>query len=257
MTPRLYTPQPFAPDAVIAISEGQAHYLRTVLRGGPGDEVLLFNGQDGEWRGTIGALHKKHGAVTLMAQTRPQQDEPDFWLCFAPIKHKAIDFLVEKATELGAASLRPVLTHHTNTNRVNTARLQTHAVEAAEQCERLTVPQVGDPLSFAAWLEGWPAGRTLLYGDETGGGMPIRDTLTRQETSSQGAKGAGKYAILTGPEGGFSSQELKQLRALPHAMPISLGPRVLRADTAALAALTCLQVFAGDWHARPRWRTVD
>jgi 16S rRNA (uracil1498-N3)-methyltransferase len=239
---RLCVAADLAPGLSIGLSAAQAHYLRAVLRLDRGAAVALFNGRDGEWLGRIEGLGKGWCSMALEGRLRAQEPEPDLWLVFAPIKRGRIDFLAEKATELGVSELRPVITRRTIVERVNIERLAANAVEAAEQTQRLTIPVVREPEPLDRALEGWPVGRRLLLCDETGGGAPI----------AEAARGvAGPLAVLTGPEGGFAETELDALRKLPFVTPVGLGPRVLRADTAALAALAVLQAVAGDWNVRP------
>jgi 16S rRNA (uracil1498-N3)-methyltransferase len=243
---RLFVEHPLAAGGAVGLTPEQAHYLRSVMRLGPGTPLLLFNGRDGEWRARIDGLGKGWASCAVESRTRPQSAGPDLWLVFAPIKRARIDFLAQKATELGVAALWPIFTRHTAVGRVNRERLQANAVEAAEQCERLTVPAVMEPAELEAALARWPAGRRILLCDESGGGMPIADAL-----AVTGTKPA-PWAVMIGPEGGFAAEELDRLRKLPIVTAVGLGPRVLRADTAALAALACWQAIAGDWRgARP------
>jgi 16S rRNA (uracil1498-N3)-methyltransferase len=239
MTPRLFVEDDLAQGAVLTLDGPRAHYLRDVLRLGVGAEVLLFNGRDGEWQAKVIATAKRSLNLVLETQTRPQAPEPDLWLCFAPVKKARIDFIAEKATELGVSALVPVLTRRTNVERVNLERLRANAVEAAEQTERLTVPDVREPASLDQMLKSWLATRRLLIADETGGGKPILDALADAQP--------GPWAVLIGPEGGFTREELDRIAALPGVLPVGLGPRILRADTAAIAALACLQAAIGDW----------
>jgi len=244
---RLYVDAPLAADQVVGLDHQCAHYLRAVLRLDRGAHVALFNGRDGEWLARIDGLGKGWASLAVLDQRRAQAAEPDIWLAFAPIKRARLDFLVEKATELGASVLQPVWTRHTDVSRVNTDRLAANAREAAEQCERLTVPAVREPARLAELLDGWPAGRHLLLCAETGAAAPVADVLA-------GAAAAGDTApwgMLTGPEGGFRADELDGLRRLPFVTPVGLGPRVLRADTAAVAALACWQAHLGDGGTRP------
>lgn len=245
--PRLFVEGPLDENGDAMLFAREAHYLRHVMRRGPGDSVILFNGRDGEWEGTITALRKAGGAVRLVRLTRPQQAEPDLWLLFALLKKAPLDNLVVKATELGVSVLWPVSTRHTVVARVNVARLRAQVVEAAEQCERLTVPDIHAPQPLDAALDAWPRDRRLFVCDETGGGAPIMDALARAAP--------GPAAFLLGPEGGFARSELDRLRELPFATLVGLGPRVLRADTAALAALACWQAKLGDWRERPAFRS--
>lgn len=244
---RLFVEAPLRAGASVPLAEAQAHYLLHVMRMAAGGEVALFNGQDGEWRASLLPMGKKKADALVTERVKPQAGTPDIWLAFAPIKHGRIDFLVEKATELGVSALQPVMTARTIASRVNTERLSAHAVEAAEQCERLTVPPVEEPRRFAQWLAEWPQDRLLIYGDETGQGLQPKELFTTWPEASR------KWAVLVGPEGGFTPEELERLRAAPFAHAISLGPRVLRADTAALAALTCVMAWCGDWDNRPRF----
>jgi len=192
--------------------------------------------------------------VALVGEsTREQEGEPDLWLCFAPVKRARIDYIAEKATELGVSVLQPVVTRHTIVERVNVERLRANAVEAAEQTERLSVPEVRAPIDLTRLLGGWPAGRRLLMCDETGGGPPIADVLAGLDAAARAAP----WAIVVGPEGGFAETELALLRRIKDVTAVGLGPRILRADTAALAALAVWQALAGDWR-RPTPRlTAD
>jgi 16S rRNA (uracil1498-N3)-methyltransferase len=244
---RLFVEASLHAASSVPLTEGQAHYLLNVMRLAVGSQVAVFNGRDGEWRATLQPISKKKADLLLVEPLKPQSFTPDVWLVFAPIKHGRIDFLAEKATELGASALVPVMTARTIASRVNTDRLQANAIEAAEQCERMEVPPVREPQSFAQLLAGWPQDRILIYGDETGQGLPPGELLPILPAS------AGTLAVLVGPEGGFTPAELEQLRQCPFARAISLGPRVLRADTAGLAALTCVMAWRGDWDNRPRF----
>jgi len=227
----------------VALDADRAHYLRNVLRLEAGASVSLFNGRDGEWTGRIDDLSKRGAIVVLARQTRSQTAEPDVWLVFAPIKRARIDFIAEKATELGVSLLQPVFTQHTAMTRVNIARLRANAIEAAEQTERLSVPQLREPVTLDALLKSWPVERHLLLADEAGGGRPIAQALGSLDETARRAP----WAVLVGPEGGFDRGELDQLRKLPFVVSVGLGPRILRADTAALAALACWQALIGDW----------
>jgi len=224
------------------LAPAQSHRLRNVLRLGGGAEIALFNGRDGEWRGRIDGIGKGRCLAALEERTRGQQPEPDLWLVFAPVKRARIDYLVEKATELGVAALYPVRTQRTIVERVNLERLQANAVEAAEQTERLTVPKVHPPETLTALIASWPQTRRLIVCDERGRAPPIADVVAGlRERLAAGA------AVLIGPEGGFTETELDGLANLPFVNAVSLGPRILRADTAALAALAVFQALAGDW----------
>ena len=236
---RLYRTDDLAAGASILLTDSQAHYLRTVLRLEPGATLALFNGRDGEWAARIEGFSKRAGTVAVTKQRRPQEAEPDLWLLFAPLKRARTDFLVEKATELGVSHLCPVVTRRTVAERVNLERLRAHAIEAAEQTERLSVPILTEPAPLDHVIGRWPAGRRLLLCDESGSAPPIAAALEQ----SRGEP----WAVLVGPEGGFAETELDALRKLSFVSPVGLGPRVLRADTAALAALAVLQALAGDW----------
>ncbi|MCU0904126.1 MAG: 16S rRNA (uracil(1498)-N(3))-methyltransferase [Tabrizicola sp.] len=233
---RLYVDQPLAPGQAVALSQDQAHYLTGVMRLGEGAAILLFNGRDGEWRATLAQAGKRNAVAVCDTQTRPLHLPPDLWLLFAPIKKARTDFIVEKAVELGAARILPVQTRHTNSERIRQDRLQAHAIEAAEQCGATFVPEVTDLQHLDRLLSKWPDDRRLYWCDETAIGQPA--TLAPSE---------GPAAILIGPEGGFSAEEAAKLRARPNVTPLSLGPRILRADTAAVAALTLWQAACGDW----------
>lgn len=215
----------------------QAHYLTGVMRLRQGDAVLVFNGRDGEWQAHLQEAGKRGGVLTVTAPSAPQQDPPDLWLIFAPIKKARTDFIVEKAAEMGAARIMPVQTRFTNAERIRQDRLQAHAVEAAEQCGGTFVPPVAELQPLSALLDGWDAGRRILWADESRAGPA--ETLSGLPR--------GPWAILIGPEGGFSPEERTQLSRLTFVTPVSLGPRILRADTAAVAALALWQAALGDW----------
>ena len=242
---RLHAQAPLSAGAAIALTPGQVHYLRTVLRLEPGHRVLLFNGRDGEWLAELALLGKKDGAAEILERRRAQEAEPDLWLLFAPIKGDRIDFIAEKATELGASRLQPVITRYTVVSRVNTERLRARAIEAAEQCERLTVPEVMAPRPLREVLQDWPPARRLFACAEAGETQPLAEALAA-------ARGeAASWGVLTGPEGGFASEELDLLSELPFVTAVGLGPRLLRADTAAIAALALWQALLGDGSRRP------
>ena len=321
---RLFVDQPLGPGQPVALSEGQAHYLRSVMRLGAGAQVLLFNGRDGEWRARLDPAGRRQARLVAEVQTAPLRLPPDLWLVFAPLKKARTDYIVEKATELGAARILPVQTRFTNADRIRQDRLQAHAVEAAEQCGGTFVPVVDDLQPLDRLLDGWPAGRRLMWCDEHlagqavalpgigattqwggraddagavpggappppspphkgegrreiggtspdlsgagrvagfdgdagpasprppsppwggdgGGGHPGSHALATRRPAS------GPWAILIGPEGGFAEAEQARIRAMPGVQPVSLGPRILRADTAAVAALTLWQAALGDW----------
>ncbi|MFK7943403.1 MAG: 16S rRNA (uracil(1498)-N(3))-methyltransferase [Paracoccaceae bacterium] len=223
----------------VVLEREQAHYVFSVMRKPVGDFVALFNGRDGEWQAEITSVGKRAGRLVCRAQSQAQSEPPDLWLCFAPIKKSRTDFIAEKACEMGCRRLVPVLTQNTNSERVNVDRLRAHGVEAAEQCGLVSVPEVADPVRLDRLLADWPRERQLLFCDEriagNRGGLIAK---TSQYTP---------WAIIIGPEGGFSPAEAKRLRDLPFSHSVALGPRVLRADTAAVAALTLWQMTHGDW----------
>lgn len=242
---RLFIDDDLAEGFAVQVTRAQSHYLAHVMRVKPGEAVALFNGRDGEWRSRVAEVSRHAVGLVCEAQTRPQAAEPDLWLAFAPLKKTPTDFLVEKATELGAARLIPVFTRHTSAARVNTERLSARAIEAAEQCERLSVPEVAEAVPLDALLSDWPAERPLLVLDETGGGRPIAVELA--EMAGRAGPPWPAHGLLIGPEGGFATSELDGLRKQPFVTSIGVGPRILRAETAALAALACWQALAGDW----------
>ena len=219
------------------LNEAQAHYLFGVMRQGLGARVALFNGSDGEWTAEVAEAAKKRGTLVCLGQAAPQLTPPDLWLIFAPIKKERTDFIVEKAAELGCARILPVQTEFTNAGRIKQDRLQAHAMEAAEQCLGTFVPTVDDMAPLRKLLDGWDPARRILWADESLVGPA--ETLASLTP--------GPWAILIGPEGGFSEAERAKLRALPFVTPVSLGPRILRADTAACAAITLWQAALGDW----------
>jgi 16S rRNA (uracil1498-N3)-methyltransferase len=236
---RLFIQNDLAASADVALDEAQSRYLAAVMRLAVGDDLLAFNGRDGEWRATVVSLGKR--AVTLQAQTqtRPQAGGPDLDLVVALVKRARLETIVEKAAELGAARVRLVVTERTNADHTRVDRLQTIATEAAEQTGRLDVPEVLAPQKLERLIAAWPAGRRLLFCDEAGDAQPAQEALRGQP--------AGPWGVLIGPEGGFSPAERAHLRALPYAVAATLGPRVLRADTAAISALTLWQAALGDW----------
>lgn len=243
---RLYVDHPLQPGQTVDLSREQGNYLFNVMRQAPGDEVALFNGRDGEWRARVTEATKRGGTLTCEAQTAPLMAPPDLWLLFAPIKKARTDFIVEKATEMGAARIIPVQTDFTNAERIRQDRLQAHAIEAAEQCGGTFVPEVCDLQRLDRMLADWPEGRRLIFADEEAAGRSaILPGLVARGAPQQGQGSA--WAILIGPEGGFSPAESTRLRGLPFVTPIALGPRILRADTAAVAALALFQAHLGDW----------
>ena len=254
MIPRLYLDAPLAEGAAVALGPEQAHYLRNVLRREAGADILVFNARDGEYAATLEAIGKKAAAARLGGRTRAPQDEPDILLLFAPLKRAAVELIIQKGVELGAAGFAPVFTDRANADRVRIDRLQAIAQEAAEQCGRLSVPPVTEPMRLAETLLRWDLSRTLYFCDEAG------DDPSREWGGEDGraapmfdvVKDAthAKSAILIGPEGGFSPDERKWLRALGFVRPVTLGPRILRADTAAIVSLALWQAAAGDLRRR-------
>lgn len=235
---RLYVPGDLGMNVAVDLNEGQIHYLLHVLRARAGDRLLLFNGRDGEWLAQIAGAAKRGVTVACLKQTQPQAGTPDIWLVFAPVKKTPSDYLVQKATELGVSVLVPVFTRRTIVSRVNQERMTANAVEAAEQSARLSVPEIREGIALERLLSSWPKERRLFFCDEGGGAQPLAEAARGVDVPA---------AILTGPEGGFDPVEREMLRALPFVMPVTLGPRILRADTAALAALAIWQSVAGDF----------
>jgi 16S rRNA (uracil1498-N3)-methyltransferase len=235
---RLFVAASLRPDEAIAASPQQAHYLGSVMRRGPGDTVHLFNGRDGEFAARIETVRRDRANLRVDQQLRPQAPEPDLWLVFALLKRDATDLVVHKATELGVAALLPLITERSNTHRVNEARLLSIAIEAAEQSERLTVPRLHPPQSLDALLSDWPPDRRLFVAIERSTAPQLTPQLSTPQLST---RSYGSRALLVGPEGGFAPAELDAMRARPFVTPVSLGPRILRAETACIAGLALLQ----------------
>lgn len=236
---RLYVEHDLAKGAAIDLGQEQSHYLANVLRMAEGAELLVFNGRDGEWLARLTAKGKKSVRLECVEETRPQPAPSDLVYCFAPLKVGRLDYLVQKAVEMGAGVLQPVITQHTQLSKIGTDRLQANAIEAAEQCGILAIPEVRDAQKFTTLLAGWDKQRRLIFCDES--------AETHNPMSALQAVSESKLALLVGPEGGFSDDERKQLHALPFVTAIPLGPRILRADTAAVAALAVIQATIGDW----------
>ena len=236
---RLFVRDGLSAGATVVADRGQANYLLNVLRRKSGDEILLFNGRDGEWRARIDATGRRGCVVEAVEQMRAQVPAPDLHYLFAPLKHARLDYLVQKAVEMGVGRLRPVFTRHTQASRVNVERMEANAIEAAEQCGILAIPAIDAPLPLDTILGDWPAERRLIFCDEGAPAVAPAAVL--------GELAAGPAALLVGPEGGFAPEERETLRRLPYVVPLSLGPRILRADTAAVAALALVQAFIGDW----------
>lgn len=251
--PRLLIDQTLAAGSSIALDEAQARHVGTVLRLDVGDALRVFNAADGEWRARVAEKTKRGMSVVVEEFLRAARSAPDLDLLFAPVKRHATDLIVEKATELGVRRIRPVITQRTIAETVRVDRLASIAREAAEQTERFDAPEICTPLSLAKALDVWDASRALIYADESGdengaawGGEagrapPLMEALTRTP------RGGGALALLIGPEGGFTPEERRMLRALPFVTPVSLGPRILRAETAVIAALSVIQAAWGDW----------
>jgi 16S rRNA (uracil1498-N3)-methyltransferase len=240
---RLYMPVPLAEGGIAPLDAAQAHRLRNVLRLGAGAAVAGFNPRDGEFLCRVAELGRTGGALAVEARLRSPEPEADLWLIFAPIKRLRIDWLIEKGTELGVGAFVPVMTERTQPERLNRERLAAHAIAAAEQCERLSVPDIRPIGKLSSLVNAWAEERRLIVCDETGGGAPIAEALADLPP-------AAPAAVVIGPEGGFAQRELDALRNLPFVTTVGLGPRVLRAETAALAAVAVFQAIAGDG----RWR---
>jgi 16S rRNA (uracil1498-N3)-methyltransferase len=246
-SPRLFVDQPLQ-GGLIALDQPQAHYLRDVLRLKPGDRVLVFNGREGEWHGTLDTGGKRTVVVRLEAQTRPQEGGGDLHYLFAPLKRARLDYVVQKAVEMGVARLVPAITRHTQAERVNVARMRANAIEAAEQCGVLRLPEIAEPVALADALGALAPERLLIFCDED---APIADPAAALAAAA-GAKAPVKaptlaLAVLVGPEGGFAAEEREMLLARRNIVRLALGPRILRADTAAVAALALVQAVLGDW----------
>ncbi len=237
--PRLFVDETLAEGRTLALPTAQSHYLSGVMRLKAGDGVRLFDDRSGEWQAVIADAGRKSVTVTVRARLAGREAVPDLWLCAAPIKRGRIDWVAEKACELGVARLLPVLTRRTVVDKLNLDRLRAHMIAAAEQCGRTALPEVAEPVTLAKLLDGWPAERQLVFCDEAGG------------DAFAGALTPGPAAILIGPEGGFDPAERARIRALPQAVGVSIGPRILRADTAAVAAIALWQAAVGDWKSAP------
>ncbi|WP_309603499.1 16S rRNA (uracil(1498)-N(3))-methyltransferase [Sphingomonas sp.] len=233
--PRLFVPPPLSAGVLVALDGAQANYLGNVLRLKEGGEVLLFDGVSGEWLARVVEAGKRRMILAVVEPTKAQEAVPDLALAFAPVKKGRVDWLVEKAVELGVARLDPVITRRTIVDKLNLERMRSHIVEAAEQCGRTALATISEPVKLAAFLKALDPARTLYFADETGG------------EAAASAFAPGPATILTGPEGGFTPEEAALICALPNARAISLGPRILRADTAALAAIAAWMAAVGDW----------
>jgi 16S rRNA (uracil1498-N3)-methyltransferase len=236
---RLYLDQTLEDGRQIACDKAQANYLRNVLRLGDGAGILVFNGRDGEWRATVMPRGKRDCELGIAEKVRGQEGGPDVRYLFAPLKRARLDYMVQKATEMGVACLEPVITAHTVAERVNVERMRANVIEAAEQCGVLRIPDVREPVPLDRALADWSAGRALLFADEAAEGAAL--------TAFEGLARGTPVAVLIGPEGGFSEGERARIRRLPAARTVSLGPRIMRADTAAVAMLALVNATIGDW----------
>jgi 16S rRNA (uracil1498-N3)-methyltransferase len=238
-TPRLYIPGDLIPGGEISFGREAANYLRNVLRLEKDAEVLVFNGRDGEWRSHLVPSGRRDLRLALTEQTRPQAAPGELHYAFAPLKHARLDFMIQKAVEMGVGRLTPVITRHTQVARVNLERMRANAIEAAEQCGIISLPDIEDPVNFSEWLARIEAGRVIVFCDE--------EAEKRDPIAALASAPAGKLTLLVGPEGGFADSERRALLARRPLVRLSLGPRILRADTAAVAALALLQAARGDW----------
>lgn len=242
---RLFVDAALGPEVAVALGKDQANYLFAVMRQEPGGWIKLFNGRDGEWLAEIAEGSKRGGVLVCREKLREQAAAPDLWLLFAPVKRARTDFIVEKAVELGVSRLQPVFTRRTSSERIRADRMRATAAEAAEQCERLDLPACEEGAALEKILADWPAGRRIMFCDERGGESGAAKPAS--EALSPFAGDPGPWAILIGPEGGFAPEEVERLRARADAVAVSLGPRILRADTAAAAAIALWQSVVGDW----------
>lgn len=235
---RLYVEGPLAAETVLPLDNTQSNYLFGVMRRKVGDRLRVFDGANGEWVAEVAKANKRNGLLVCKQLAKPQLSPPDLWLLFAPIKKARAAFIVEKSVEMGVAEVQPAITDFTN-ERINVDRMQAHAIEAAEQCGATFVPDVLEPVKLLDMLESWPQDRKLMFCDETREALPVAAALA--------AQASGPWAILIGPEGGFSSDEISALRGLKTVVGVTLGPRILRAETAAVAAIAAWQMALGDW----------
>jgi len=235
---RLFIEGPLEAEKVVPLDNAASNYLFGVMRRKLGDTLRVFDGVSGEWLAEVAKANKRNGLLVCKQAIGPQVSTPDLWLLFAPVKKARTAFIVEKAVEMGVRAVHPVITDYTN-ERLNTGRMQAHAVEAAEQCGATFVPEIAAPVRLADMLANWPKGRKLMFCDEGRSALPVAKALA--------SEAAGPWAIVIGPEGGFSADEVAALRGLDAVTPVTLGPRILRADTAAVAAITAWQMALGDW----------
>jgi 16S rRNA (uracil1498-N3)-methyltransferase len=242
-SPRLFVDVALAAGVTVALDPAQGNYLGNVLRLKAGDAVLAFNGRDGEWRGRLDSAGKRKLALAIEARTRAQTAALDLHYLFAPLKHARLDYMAQKAVEMGASRLQPVMTRHAQAGRVNLERLRANAIEAAEQCGILTLPEIGEPLAFDRMIATRDPARLLVFCDED---AAVKDPVAAL-AAARADTGAPPLAVLIGPEGGFAEDERTALLAQPNVVRLALGPRILRADTAAVAALALVQAALGDW----------
>jgi 16S rRNA (uracil1498-N3)-methyltransferase len=244
-TTRLFVEVPLVAGVMVPLERDQTNYLVNVLRMKPGAAVLVFNGRDGEWHAELAQAGKKSFALGVAERRREQTPAGDLHYLFAPLKHARLDYMVQKAVELGASRLQPVQTRHTQSERINLARMRANAIEAAEQCGILSIPEIAAPISFAAFASQWEASRLLVFCDED---ADVKDPATALGAARAGGiAGAVPVSVIVGPEGGFADEERDTLMRLPNVVRLALGPRILRADTAAVAALALVQSVLGDW----------
>jgi 16S rRNA (uracil1498-N3)-methyltransferase len=241
-SPRLYIAAPLAPGAVLTLEKPQAHYLRNVLRLKAGDPILVFNGKDGEWRATLSEAERKGREILVQERTRAQTTPLDLHYLFAPLKHERLDYMVQKAVEFGASRLVPVITRHVQVTRINLERMRANAIEAAEQCGILDVAEISDPITFDQMIASRDPERLFVFCDED---AEVKDPVVA--LTAHRASARRPLAVLIGPEGGFADEERAAALRLPNVVRLALGPRILRADTAAVAALTLVQAVLGDW----------
>ena len=255
---RLYVAEPLLIGALVVLDDARSHYLLNVMRKREGDQLAVFNADSGEWLAEIESASKRGARLLVREKIADAREATDVWLAFAMIKNKS-ELVVEKATELGVSVILPVVTQHSVVKHANLEKLEGYAIEAAEQCERHDVPRIIPQKNLASLLGDWPKDRILLYGDETGGGEPLSVILSEAKDLKDPSHvfGMTKLGVLIGPEGGFSADEIRMLRLAPFAKAFGMGPRILRADTAAVAALACIQSVRGDWQQRPHFKGTE
>jgi 16S rRNA (uracil1498-N3)-methyltransferase len=242
---RLFLDQSLTDGATLSLEAAQANYLMNVLRLKAGASALVFNGRDGEWRAELAATGKKKAVVNIVERTREQTPAPDLHYLFSPLKHARLDYMVQKAVEMGVSRLQPIIMQHTQAERVNLDRMRANAIEAAEQCGILSIPEVAEPKKFESLTRGWRPDRLLVFCDEE---SDVKDPVAALASARGGGlAGPLPVSVLIGPEGGFAEHERAALLKLPNVVRLALGPRILRADTAAVAALTLVQAVMGDW----------